>query len=82
MDWKSSTSGELTNDIFLVPDIERLGKKIGVSKFILQISIRELHNCLISKGVIYQLKESIDKTTGKPLTSDTVMHALMSNYLH
>ena len=45
-----------SNYILLVPDPEQPRKKIRVSKFILQISICELHNDLISEGSIYQIK--------------------------
>ena len=69
----------IPNDTFLVPDPERPGKKIRVYKLLLQISIRELHNDLISESSIYQLKEAIDETTGKPLISDTALRALMPN---
>ena len=62
----------------MVSDPERPGKKIRVSQLILQISIRDLHNDLISESSIHQLKEAIDKKTGKTLISDTALRALMS----
>ena len=43
------------NAILLVPDTEQPGKKTSVSKLILQISIPDLHNDLISESIIYQL---------------------------
>ena len=48
-----------------------------VSKLLLQISIRDLHNDLIYNSIIYQLKESIDETRGKQLISNTALHVLM-----
>ena len=44
------------NDTLLVPDHKQPGNKIGISKLLLQISICELHNDLISENSIYQLK--------------------------
>ena len=67
----------ISNDILLVSDHNQPGKKIKVSKLLLQISIRELHNYLIPKSSIYQLKEAIDKSTGNPSISDTSLRALM-----
>ena len=43
------------NDILLVPDTEQPGKKTSVSKMILQISIPDPQNDLISESIIYQL---------------------------
>ena len=42
----------ISNDILLVPDHKQPGKKIKVSKFLLQISIRDMHNDLISESSI------------------------------
>ena len=67
------------NDILLVPDHKQPGKKIRVSKLLLQISISEIHNGLIHEIIIYQLKEAIDKSTGKTLISDTSLCSLMTN---
>ena len=53
-------------------------KRIRVSKLLLQISIREVHNNLISKSIIIKLKDVIYDTTGKLLISDTSLRALMS----
>ena len=50
-----------------------------VSKLLLQISIRDLHNDLIYNSIIYQLKESTDETRGKQLISNTALHVLMPN---
>ena len=69
----------ISNDTLLFPDHKQPGKKVGVSKLLLQISIRELHNDLVSENSIYQSKEAIYESTGKPLTSDTDLHALMPN---
>ena len=46
----------ISNNVFLVPDNKQPGKKIRVYKFLLQISIHELHNYLISEIRMYQLK--------------------------
>ena len=46
----------ISNDTLLVPDTEIPGNKIRVSKMILQISIRDLHNYLITESIVYQLK--------------------------
>ena len=43
----------------------------------MHLSIFDLHIDLISESSIYQLQEAIDGSTGKPLISDTDMHALM-----
>ena len=67
------------NDTFLVPDHKKPRKKITVSKLLLHISIRELHNYLISKSSIYKLKEAIYESIGKTLISDTSLRALMHN---
>ena len=69
----------ISNDTLLVTDPEQPGKKIRVSQLILQISIRDLHNDLISESSIYQLKEAIYETIGKPLIIYTYLRALMSN---
>ena len=66
-----------SKEIFLISDHKQPGKKIRVSKLLLQISIFELHNDLISKSRIYQLKYPIDEITGNPLISDTALCALM-----
>ena len=63
----------------LVPDRKHPGKQIRVSKLILQISILELQNDLISEIIIYQLKEAIDEITGKPLISDIDLSELITN---
>ena len=67
----------ISNDTLLVPDQERPGKKIRVSKLILQISILEIHNDLIFEIRIYKLEEAIDETTEKPLISDKYLRALI-----
>ena len=67
----------ISNDTLLVSDHNQPGKKIRVSKLLLQILIRELHKYLISKISIYQLKEAIDESKGKPLISNTAMRALI-----
>ena len=69
----------ISSDSLLVPGLERPGNKIMVSKFLLQISIRDIHNDLIRNSIIYQLKESIDETTGKPLISGTSLHIIFTN---
>ena len=46
----------ISSDTLLVPDHKQPGKKIRVSKFLLQISIHELHNDLIYEIIIYRLK--------------------------
>ena len=51
------------NDKLLVPDPYQAGKKIRVSKFLLQISIFELQNDVLSESIIYKLKEEIGKIT-------------------
>ena len=65
-------------DTLLVSDPERPGKKIGVSKLLFQISIREIHDYLVSESIIYLLKEEIDETTWEPLISDRDLHAIMT----
>ena len=65
------------DDTLLVPNPEQPGNKIRVSKFLLLVSISELHNDLISERSIYQLKEKIDETTWKPLISGTSLNTLM-----
>ena len=65
-------------DTLLVPDTERPGKKIRVYKLLLKISMINLNKDLISESIIYQFKEEIGETKGKPLISDTTLHALMS----
>ena len=67
----------ISNDTLSVPNPEQPGKKITGSKLIIQISIRGIHNDLISESIIYQLKEAIYETTVKPLISDTALHTLM-----
>ena len=47
------------DDTLLVPDHKQPGKKIRVSKFLLQISICELHNDLISESNIYQINRQL-----------------------
>ena len=64
---------------FFVPDPERPGNKIRISKLILQISICDLHNHLISGNSVYQFKKAIDEMIGKPLIIDTDLRALMPN---
>ena len=49
-------NSKISNDALLVHDPERPGKKIKVSKFLLQKSIYELHDYLIYEKIIYQLK--------------------------
>ena len=70
----------ISNDTLLVHNIERPGRKIWVSKFLLQISINELLNALFSESNIYELKEAIYDTTGKKLISDTSLYALIPKY--
>ena len=67
------------NETLLVPDPELPGNKIRVSKLILQISILEIRNDLISESIVYQFKEAIYETTGKPLISDISLCELMPN---
>ena len=67
----------ISNDTLLVSDHNQPGKKIRVSKLLLQISIRELHNYLIPKSRIYQLKEAIYESKGEPLISDVALRVLM-----
>ena len=69
----------ISNDMLLLPDTLRPGKKIRISKLLLLIPIFELHNDLISEGNIYQLKEAIDDKTGNPLINDTSLRVLMPN---
>ena len=38
----------ISKDVLIVPDHKQPGKKISVSKFLLQISIHDIHNDLIS----------------------------------
>ena len=38
----------ISKDVLIVPDHKQPGKKISVSKFLLQISIHDIHNNLIS----------------------------------
>ena len=64
------------NDTLLVPDPDKPGKKMRVSKLLLHISICELHNDLIYEISIYQLKDAIYDTKGNPLISDTSMSEL------
>ena len=65
------------NYTLFVPDPEQTWKKIRVSILILQMSIRDVHNDLISESCIYQLKEETYETIGNPLISDTALHAVM-----
>ena len=67
----------VSNYTLLVPDTELPGKKIRVSKLILQISICELHNNLIFEISIYQFKEEINETTGNPFISGTALRAII-----
>ena len=67
----------ISNDTLLVPDPEWPGEKIRVSKLLLQLSICDLHNDLISEGSIYQLKDALDETIGKTTITDTALSALM-----
>ena len=69
----------ISNDKLLVPDPERPGNKIRVSKFLLQISIRELHNNLMSEISICPLKDAIYDKIGNPLISDTSLRPLIPN---
>ena len=69
----------ISNYTWLVPDHKQPGKKIWVSKFHLPISIRELHNDIISEISIYYLKEATDNITCNPLISDTSLSALIPN---
>ena len=48
------------NENLLVPDHKQPVNKIRVSKFLLQISICEIHNHLISESSIYKIKEAIE----------------------
>ena len=66
----------ISSNILSVPDHKLPGGEIRAYKLRLQISIRELNNNLIYQSSIYQLKEAIDEITGKPLISDTALHAL------
>ena len=63
----------ISNDAYLVPDHKQSVEKVRVSKLYLQISIREIHNDLISESRTYQLKEEVDEITEKPLISDTAL---------
>ena len=65
----------ISNDTLLVPDPEQPGNRVRVSKLLLQISIRELHNDLLSDGPL-GLAEAKDND-GKPLISDTALRALL-----
>ena len=67
----------ISNNKLLFPDHKQPGKKKRVYKFLLRISISELHNYLIYEIIIYQLKEEIDESTGNPLISDTNLRVLM-----
>ena len=67
----------ISNNIVLVPDHNQPGKKIRCSKLLLQISIREIHNDLISEIFIYQFKEAIDESKVKTLISDTSLRAII-----
>ena len=71
------TNPPISNDILLVPDLDRPGKKTRVSKLLLQISICELHNDLMSESNIHQLKKAVDETIGKPLIRETALRAIM-----
>ena len=50
---------KISNDTLSVPNPEQPGKKITGSKLIIQISIRGIHNDLISESIIYQLKRQL-----------------------
>ena len=69
----------ISDDTLLVPDHKKPGKKFGVSKLLLQVSICEIHNDLIYESIIYLLKKAIDESSGKILVSDTALRSLMPN---
>ena len=69
----------ISDDTLLVHYHKHPGKKIRVIKFLLHISICEVYNHLITESIIHKLKESMYDITGKPLISDTSLHALMPN---
>ena len=67
----------ISNDIILVPGHKQPGNKIRFSILLLHISICKIHNYLIYESSIFQLKEAVDESTGKPLISDTAIFELI-----
>ena len=63
------------NDTLKIPDPEDPNQKIRAGKLLLQVSMRELHNDLLSEDETVGLKEARDEN-GKVLISDTALRCL------
>ena len=75
MDHQTSSSGCITIcNTLKIPDPENQNQKIKAGKLLLQVSMRELQNDLLSDGSL-GLKEARDKN-GKVLISDTALRCL------
>ena len=67
------------NDTLFLKDASNNNSKIRISKYLRQVSIRELHNNLLSdppKGI-----SEVYDDSGKPIISDTAFRTLLPSYI-
>ena len=70
----------LANDTILVKDPNNPNNKIRINKILLQCSVRELHNDLLSDDNLVGLKNARD-CNGNPLISDNKLRLLLPPHL-